>query len=220
MSDHDHIDAEEVHQPDDLADVHAAYEDFLTTAASELEIMSQKADTIDGVALLTAFLVAFAIDNVLDLDSSSFENDTLFQLFAIFVSLTVGSGLIVVLITTFTSLKLKRLIGRDHFRKHSNVSVDRKERQIKVWKERGCTTAVYAFYNNIEYRGKKVNVRKIVSYCYLMFVFVLANYIMAIAVKIIDTLDVSGIIITSIIVFLNGVTIIYLYVTGIMRDLA
>lgn len=78
-------------------------------------IMDAKAGNADSTAVLGAFVLAFVLqslhDDLADIDENDFM--TLMSWFCLILS--AACGLSSVLLLTFTSAKLKRLVGRSHF---------------------------------------------------------------------------------------------------------
>eukprot|EP01050_Picozoa_sp_SAG11_P034522 SAG11_NODE_12238_length_714_cov_0.834146_1_plen_100_part_00 len=75
-----------------------------------------KSESMDAIGILAGFLTAFMLGVVLDADfnTSSFQSEALFHVFAVFTSISVAAGLSTMLVMTAVSAKIHRLLGRSH----------------------------------------------------------------------------------------------------------
>lgn len=76
------------------------------------QIMNAKADVAQLVAVVVALLLGFSIEKLVDLDESSFQHSHLFKCYATCLVISTSCGFSSLLILTFTSAKLKRLVAR------------------------------------------------------------------------------------------------------------
>lgn len=86
-------------------------------------VVEMKAMGSDNMAILTGFFTAFGIDHVLSLDRGDFEDAWVFYGFALSLGATLMSGIGCVLLFTFFSIKVRRLLGRSWFHFGVDTSV-------------------------------------------------------------------------------------------------
>lgn len=88
-------------------------------------ILDAKGVGADTMAVVTAFMVAFSLDQALSGRRSDFESFGIYCAYSIGVGAASLSGIATVLLFTFFSVKLRRLVGRSnfHFGTETDVTV-------------------------------------------------------------------------------------------------
>mmetsp|Transcript_14381 Transcript_14381/g.21167 ORF Transcript_14381/g.21167 Transcript_14381/m.21167 type:complete len:232 (-) Transcript_14381:115-810(-) len=158
-----------------------------------------KAQTADSLAVLVAFLVAFLIDNILNMDES--QTGT----FTLLLTLSVSSGLFCVVVFTFLSAKIRRLLARGVYRfGSSDCSIDDllkiygHEKLLKLVNDctfgqdkSGDTIRFFArqFYDTN--KGHKIRGRTLFQTGMLSFTVTIAGFLCALCAKLIDALDIT-----------------------------
>mmetsp|Transcript_106821 Transcript_106821/g.309935 ORF Transcript_106821/g.309935 Transcript_106821/m.309935 type:complete len:250 (+) Transcript_106821:165-914(+) len=97
------------------AEDHADIDSLLLKGRQGEAILEAKAANSDSTAVLSGFILAFSLGVLLELDPSNFSNEFLGILFGLSMCASAGCGLGCVLLLTFLSSKLRRLIGKSTF---------------------------------------------------------------------------------------------------------
>mmetsp|Transcript_49002 Transcript_49002/g.78282 ORF Transcript_49002/g.78282 Transcript_49002/m.78282 type:complete len:196 (-) Transcript_49002:141-728(-) len=81
-----------------------------------MESSLNKSAVLDGLSIITAFLVAFAFSDMSQLDKTSFDHQVLFIFYSISLMFTITTGSVLLIAVAFIVIKLRRLIQRDTVR--------------------------------------------------------------------------------------------------------
>mmetsp|Transcript_150693 Transcript_150693/g.484388 ORF Transcript_150693/g.484388 Transcript_150693/m.484388 type:complete len:240 (+) Transcript_150693:70-789(+) len=76
------------------------------------ECLEGKASGADNIAMLSALLLAYSVEQIFSLKEEDFQQPEIFLWFGIPLGLAAGSGLASVLILAFLAIKIRRLAGR------------------------------------------------------------------------------------------------------------
>jgi hypothetical protein len=77
--------------------------------------MERKTGVFDGIAVLSAFLLAFTLGSLFSLEGDSFGSDFLMHLHVVCLVVATAAGLVCVLLLTFISAKIQRLLIKSYF---------------------------------------------------------------------------------------------------------
>ena len=78
-----------------------------------MDIMRGKCDSYDTLSVLTGFLLAFAFEDTVNMDSDSFNSQAAFIVYSVCLMCTVLFGALSIVTLSFICIRLRRQLSRD-----------------------------------------------------------------------------------------------------------
>lgn len=163
-----------------------ALKQYETARVIQIESAGNKANVLDGLSIMTAFLVAFAYSDMSQLDQTSFKSSILFILYSITLMVTITTGTLTLIAVTFILVKLRRLIQRDTSRQiywKGESILDSFRKDYKT------ASHARAWYYGIDKNGNKMKGGKphhVIAKSVKLFLVMLTSYVIGLFVKSLD----------------------------------
>ena len=166
----------------DFSDTNYLLDQFKKFRDVQMKSSEYRADALDGMAVISAFLVAFACNDLMSLQGDSFDKLSLFTIYATFLMTTVTTDFFVMIVFALISVKMKRLLARD-----AAADIYITQRQLDAFKnDKKCASTARAWYYGMNRHGDLLSgmaPNKMVGKSIIVFLVMIGMYIGAVFVK-------------------------------------
>ena len=164
-----------------------AMEQYKMARKIQMESSSNKANVLDGLSIITAFLIAFAYSDMSQLDPENFKSSLLFILYATSLMMAITIGTLILIAVTFIVIKLRRMLQRDTVRPiywESNT-----KHLANFRKNYKTASTARAWYFGFDRNGDKMKGQPpyyIISKSVKLFLVMVSSYVTGLFIKSID----------------------------------